>query len=488
MHYSEIIKTLGIEQSNIKGDPEISGVVSDNRKVMPGYAFVCLKGAVFDGHDFASEAIRAGASVIISEKPLANDIPYAVVPDTRAALPKCLSVFYGAPEKSFKYSVGITGTNGKTSTSYMLKHIFEAAGFKTGLIGTMKYLIGDREFECDKSGSFLTTPDPELLFKILATMRDEGVNVLIMEVSSHSLELEKIAGLSFTTGIFTNLTRDHLDFHKTMENYRHAKEKLFTMCEYGLFNNDDPAAADMMKAAPCECITYGINGNEADFTAKNIRFKGAHGVEYELLSKGLIFRMKLPIPGLFTVYNSLAAVSCALNLGISPDIISNALENMDNVCGRIDRIKTDTDFSVFIDFAHTPDALENVLKTIRGFAEQRIITLFGCGGDRDKTKRPIMGKIACDMSDYVIITSDNSRSESKESIISDILAGITDTNTPYKTITSRIEAIHYAIDIAEAGDVILLAGKGHEEYEIDSTGKHPFSERNVVLDYLKLKR
>jgi len=480
---SGVSDRLELVENRLKSSCEVTGVVSDTKKIKKGNVFVCIKGASFDAHEFAADAIRAGACFAVAERPLDESIPHIVVKSTRRALPLLLSSFYGFPEKSFKRVIGITGTNGKTSTSYMLKNIFEAAGYKTGLIGTMKYLVGNEEYKCDKSGAFLTTPDSELLFALMDEMRRKDVDVLIMEVSSHSLALDKVCSMHFDDAIFTNLTVDHLDFHKTMEAYRQAKKKLFAMADTGFFNNDDPSSAEMMKNSPCRCVTYGAKGNEADFTAKNIRLKGAEGIEYELLAQGLIFRIKLPIPGNFSVYNSLAAASCALDCGILPGVIAGALANMEHVRGRIERVPIDAPYSVFIDFAHTPDALENVLNTIKGFAEGRIITLFGCGGDRDKTKRPVMAKIAADMSDFVIVTSDNSRTEEKEAIIKDILVGMENVKTPYVSITDRTEAIKYAMDMAEKDDVILLAGKGHEEYEIDKTGKHPYSEKNIVTEY-----
>lgn len=484
---SEILKKYknNAEVSFCNADCEcgITGITSNSKNIQPGNIFVCLKGAKRDGHDYASEAIEAGACAVVAEHKLDDSIPQIVTDNTRKALPLLLSAFYGEPEKSFKHMIGLTGTNGKTSTSYMLKKIFDEAGYKTGLIGTTKYLIGNEEYKCDETKAFLTTPDPELLFTLFDEMRKAGTEILIMEVSSHSLQLDKLGPVTFDSAIFTNLTRDHLDFHKNFTAYREAKTKLFNISAKGFFNKDDPASAEMMRNSSCSKFTYGIDGNEADFIAKNVTYKGADGIKYEFLSENLIFRITLPIPGRFSVYNSLAAASCAIEFGIDPAVVVKALENMEHVQGRIEKVPTDTDFSVFIDFAHTPDALENVLKTVKGFAEGRVITLFGCGGDRDKTKRPIMAKIASELSDYVIITSDNSRTEEKEAIIADILEGIKGSKTPYISITDRTEAIKYAMDNALPKDTIILAGKGHEEYEIDKTGKHPYSEKNIVMEY-----
>jgi len=484
----DLIKKRVLEKTDISfsnvSSVEITGVTSDSKNIASGNIFVCLKGARFDGHDFAAEAIERGAAMVAAERPLDESIPHIVVPDTRKALPILLSAFYSEPEKSFKHMIGITGTNGKTSTSYMLKRIFEEAGYKTGLIGTMRYLIGDEEYKVDESKAFLTTPDPELLFTLFNEMRSGGVEILIMEVSSHSLQLDKLYGVDFDSGIFTNLTRDHLDFHKTFDAYRDAKAKLFNKCSHGYFNSDDEATKRIMETATCTKVTYGID-SDADIKPFDILLNGAEGIEYSIMYKGERMDISLPIPGRFTVYNSLSAISCALGFGIGKDIICRALSSMSPVGGRIEKVDIDTDFSVFIDFAHTPDALENVLNTVRGFAKGRIITLFGCGGDRDRTKRPIMADVAARLSDKVIVTSDNSRTEDKQRIIDDILQGFDKDYKGYTVIVDRTSAIKHAMDIAQKDDVIILAGKGHEEYEIDITGKHPYSEKNIVIEHSK---
>ncbi len=485
MKLCDLLSGMDVLELHASEELEIGSVLSDSRKVTCGAAFVALQGLTVDGRQWIPSAFEKGAVVAICQKAPETDVPYVLVPDTRKALPLLLSNFYSHPENSFRRIIGITGTNGKTTTSYMLKAIFDLAGHKTGLIGTTKYLVGDEEYPVDSSAAFLTTPDPELLFSLLDAMRSAGVDTVIMEASSHALALNKLEGIPFDIGVFTNLTQDHIDFHKTMEEYQNAKKKLFQVAKIGFFNQDDPSFSSMSDGIRSEVKTYSAHSEKADYFAQEIISHTDKGIAYLMKCPVGLEEMEVSIPGSFTVYNSLAAISVAMECGISPSLIRQALSNMVGVPGRIERIPTDTSYSVFIDFAHTPDALENILNTLRGFTKGKLVTLFGCGGDRDRTKRPIMGRIACEKSDYVIVTSDNSRSERKEDIVEDILQGMRDQNTQYTVIPDRKEAIRYALDRAGEGDVILLAGKGHEEYEIDQTGKHPFSEKNIVLEYMR---
>jgi len=475
----------GIPVLSWGADPEIEAgaVSSDSRKIQPGDVFVCLRGQVFDGRKYVPFAFERGAVLAVAEEIPEGEYPYVIVPDPRAALPMLLSNFYGHPERSFQNLIGITGTNGKTTTSFMLKRIFEEAGHKTGLIGTTKYLVGDREFSVDKQAAFLTTPDPELLYALFDAMRREGCDTVIMETSSHALALRKLVGLPFDFGLFTNLTQDHIDFHKTMEEYLTAKKKLFQMAKVGVFNRDDPSFEKLTENLPCRVVSFGVKKN-ADYRATPLLEHSEKGIRYGVSYGENSFEVKVPIPGDFTEYNSLGALALASQAGIDTAVILRALDKMHEVDGRIQRVPIATDYSVFIDFAHTPDALENILKTLRGFTKGRLITLFGCGGDRDRTKRPIMGEIACKGSDFVIVTSDNSRSERTEDIMAEILQGMENSSCPRKAIPDRADAIRFAMDMARKDDVILLAGKGHEEYEIDQNGKHPFSERRIVLEYI----
>lgn len=483
MKLQELLSNISVLFWNADPETEVSSVSSDSRKIERGAAFVCLKGLKVDGRVWIPQSFEKGAVVAICQEKPETDVPYVLVEDTREALPLLLSNFYDHPEKSFRRIIGITGTNGKTTTSFMMKAIFDKAGCKTGLIGTTKYLVLDEEFPVDAGAALLTTPDPELLFRLFAAMREKGVDTVIMEASSHALALKKLTGVPFDVGVFTNLTQDHIDFHKTMEEYLEAKKGLFRVAKKGIFNCDDPAFRSICENVSSTVITYSAKG-EGDFAAIKLLNHDDKGISYLLRCDGEERVVKVAVPGSFTVYNSLAAIAAAREEGIDWKPILKALSEMNGVKGRIERIPTKTPYSVFIDFAHTPDALENILKNLREFTTGRLITLFGCGGDRDKTKRPIMGSIACRMSDFVIITSDNCRSEKKEDIIADIVAGAKDAGCAYTTITDRTEAICYALDHALAGDVILLAGKGHEEYEIDQNGKHEYSERRIVLEHI----
>ena len=483
MLLERVFSDIEIIKTNTSLDIECCGITENSLRVKDGYVFCALVGEKVDGNKYISSALQNGACLIVSETEPEESVPFVVVKDARATFSKLLSNFYSNPEKSFKYSIGVTGTNGKTSTTIMLKSIFEKAGYKVGLIGTMKYLIGDKEVVLESNGNHLTTPDPENLYKLLSMMRDEGVEALIMEASSHALAMDKLGNIEFDCGIFTNLTRDHLDFHKNFEAYLEAKSKLFDRSKIALINDDDPSAPTLKEKAGEKTRTYSIDNIASDFNAKSVRYNGAVGVDYVFLTLDVIFRIFVGIPGEFTVYNSLAAASCAFLLGIPESTISEGLRDVERVDGRVDRVDIDAPFSVIIDFAHTPDAMDNVLKTVRAFTRERIITVFGCGGDRDRTKRPIMGALAAEKSDYVIVTSDNSRTENREKIIEEILYGIHSRRENIEAISDRTEAIRRAMDIAEAGDVILLLGKGHEEYEIDENGKRPYSERAEVKKY-----
>lgn len=483
MKLQELLSNISVLSWNADPETEVSSVSSDSRKIESGAAFVCLKGLKVDGRVWIPQSFEKGAVVAICQEKPETDVPYVLVEDTREALPLLLSNFYDHPEKSFRRIIGITGTNGKTTTSFMMKAIFDKAGCKTGLIGTTKYLVLDEEFPVDAGAALLTTPDPELLFRLFAAMREKGVDTVIMEASSHALALKKLTGVPFDVGVFTNLTQDHIDFHKTMEEYLEAKKGLFRVAKKGIFNCDDPAFGSISDGVSSTVVTYSAKG-AGDFAAVKVLSHDDKGISYLLSCDGEEREVQVAVPGSFTVYNSLAAIAAARVEGIEWEPILEALSVMNGVKGRIERIPTKTPYSVFIDFAHTPDALENILKNLREFTTGRLITLFGCGGDRDKTKRPIMGAIACRMSDFVIITSDNCRSEKKEDIIADIVAGAKDAGCAYTTITDRTEAICYALDHALPGDVILLAGKGHEEYEIDQNGKHEYSERRIVLEHI----
>ena len=458
-------------------DLEITSVTSDSRNVIEGSAFVCIKGPSVDGHDFAKSAAEQGAAVIICEKDLglSNQV---VVSDTKGIFAEMCAAWFGNPAKSLKI-VGVTGTNGKTSTTYMIKTMLEAAGHKCGLIGTIQNMIGEEIVPAKN-----TTPGIYELNELFAKMRDKGCEYVLMEVSSHALDQGRVSGIEFETAVFTNLTQDHLDYHITMENYLEAKKKLFKMCKTAVVNLDDDYSEKLLDGLECKVITYSASDDNATYTAKNINYR-ADGLEYEFVGYNTIRRMRVKTGGKFTVYNSMAAVICAMELGISLSDISEALAQMEGVKGRAEVYPTGKDFTVIIDYAHTPDGLKNILRAFYGCKRGRLVALFGCGGDRDRTKRPIMGQVACNYADYVIITSDNPRSEEPALIIEDILEGIKETKTPYTVIENRGEAIKFAVENAQKDDIIVLAGKGHETYQILKDGTIHFDEREVLAQALE---
>lgn len=459
---------------------EISDVTCYSEAVKPGGMFICICGTRSDGHDFIDRAVYNRASVIVVQDGClsnaareflhdAESVSYVSVKNTREAEAHIYNNKFGNPVRRLRL-IAVTGTNGKTTTSYMLHSILTEAGYKTSLIGT--------------TTGTLTTPDPDVLYCKLRDMADEGTVYAVLEASSHALFFDKLAPCIFDAGIFTNLTPEHLDFHGTMENYYAAKSKLFEQCRIGIFNYDSEYGQKMYLSAPCDKYYYSAGNDTADFTAKAEVNRGTDGIGYCLLAKNLMFRIFSPIPGKFTVYNTLAAASASLVLGIDPHVIRTAIGRMNGVPGRIQRVPTKRDdIAVFIDYAHTPDALENVLRAVRNFMKtgQHLTVLFGCGGDRDRSKRPVMGSIASRLADFVIITSDNSRSEPPLQIIGEIIKGI-DRERPHIVIESRREAIIYAVKNAQPGEVLLLCGKGHEDYEINAQGRFPFNEADIVTE------
>ena len=465
-----------IECKETLANTEISGITCDSRQVKPGFAFVCIKGAKSDGHDFAERAIESGAAVIIAERDLGlrNQI---VVPDTHAAYADMCANWFGNPAESLKL-LGVTGTNGKTSVTYMMKKILEKAGYKVGLIGTIQNMIGDEIIAAHN-----TTPNAYELNSLFALMKAKGCTYVIMEVSSHALDQSRVYKLNFEAAMFTNLTQDHLDYHITMENYLAAKKKLFRMCKTAVINSDDKYAAELMKDLDCKIVTYSMNDNST-YSAKGVNYRPA-SVDYEFVSDSEIGHIKINTGGKFTVYNSLCTAVCAVEIGIPLSTVAAALLELHGVKGRAEVVPTGKDFTVIIDYAHTPDGLKNILSTFRECKKNRLIAVFGCGGDRDKTKRPIMGNIAAHFSDYAIVTSDNPRTENPSAIIEDILVGMKGAAIPVKVIENRIEAIKFAVSIAKKDDIIVLAGKGHETYQILNTGTIHLDEREVVAEALE---
>lgn len=463
-------------QGNI--DVKVSGIAFNSAEVKPGDVFVCISGFKTDGHIYAKDALEKGAVAIVAEKPLEDTAATVVyVENTRLAFAHMAAEYYEYPFRKFRL-IGITGTNGKTTTTYLVKAILESCGHKVGLIGTNQNMIGDEVIP-----SHHTTPDALELMKLFARMAEENVDSVVMEVSSHSLALDRVAACEFDVGAFTNVTQDHLDFHQTMDNYIQAKAQLFGMCHKGVMNLDDEAFEKISKDSSCDIIRYSAK-QEAQLCAENIEYM-ADGVSFDIVYNGKKAKAELAIPGQFSVYNALTAAGCCIGLGLNLSQITKGLKSASGVKGRIEVVKTSTDYTVIIDYAHTPDGLVNILKTIRGFAKARIITLFGCGGDRDKTKRPQMGKIAGELSDFCVVTSDNPRSEDPTAIIEDILGGIKETNCEYRVIENRFDAIEFALDNAKKDDIILLAGKGHELYQILKDRTIVFDEREIVLKLIE---
>jgi len=470
MRLKDIIKT----DLNI----EINGISYNSKTTKAGDVFVAISGFNVDGHSYALKAQQNGAVCIICEREIEGlTVPAIIVDDTRATLARMSHKFYGEPTKEFKL-VGITGTNGKTTVTYLIKEILEKAGEKVGLIGTNQNMIGSKIIETQH-----TTPESLELAQLFRQMSDEGCGYVVMEVSSHSLELKRVEGCEFEIGAFTNLSQDHLDFHKTMENYLIAKSKLFNMCKYAIINIDDEGGKIIASGTNCDVTTYGINAAiNADISASNIVAQST-GVEFTCLGQ----KIKLGIPGRFSVYNALAAIGICSKLGFSINAMAMALEKATGVKGRIEVVPTGRDFTILIDYAHTPDGLKNVLQSVRAFAEGRVVVLFGCGGDRDTGKRPQMGKIAGELADYCIVTSDNPRTEDPAAIIRDILSGMKEATAEYIVLENRRSAIEYAIKHAKPKDVIVLAGKGHETYQILGSKTIHFDEREIVSEILSDK-
>ena len=469
----------GLEPLEVHADlsREITGICYDSRAVKPGNLFVAICGYDTDGHKYIPMALEKGAACVLCEKAPAEG-EYVRLSDTRRGLALAGANWYGNPAGEMTM-IGITGTNGKTTTTYLVKHILEdCLGAKVGLVGTIQNMIGDEVLHTER-----TTPESLELQALFRHMADAGCTHVVMEVSSHALCLHRVDGVTFDVGVFTNLTQVHLDFHKTMEEYCRAKAMLFARSKVGAVNVDDPWAKEILAHATCPVITYSAKG-QAALEATDIRLE-PHHVAFTAHYQGTETACTLGIPGAFSVYNALSALSAALALGIAPEKAAASLATARGVKGRAEVVPTPgKDYTVLIDYSHTPDSLENILKTVREFARGRVIAVFGCGGDRDPIKRPIMGKIAADLADLVVVTSDNPRTEDPMAIIDQILVGIPKDQTPTTVIENRRQAIRWAMDNAQAGDVIVLAGKGHETYQEIGHEKFHLDEREEVAAHL----
>lgn len=464
-------------------DIDITSVTYDSRKVKDGSVFVCIKGFETDGHKYAKTAVENGAAVVVAQDKIDVGVPVVYVENSRRVMAELACTFYGNPSEQFSL-VGITGTNGKTTITYLIKSILETAGKRVGVIGTNQNIIGDKVLLTKSTTP--TTPNALELQQLFTEMVHYGAEYVVMEVSSHALDLDRVHGCNFDVGVFTNLTQDHLDFHKTMENYLNAKAKLFGLSEKGVVNFDDDGGKKIVNDAKCpDILKTGLEAG-CDLRAENIKIT-ARGSQFDMVYNGKKYPAMVRIPGQFSVYNAICAAGAALQLGIDIDTVIKGLESATGVVGRVEIVPTDTDYTVIIDYAHTPDGLENIIRCVKGFAEGRVITLFGCGGDRDNSKRSVMGEISGQLSDFSIITSDNPRTEDPDGIIDEIEAGMKKTDGEYIRITDRRRAIAYALDTAKAGDVIVLAGKGQETYQIIGKEKFDFDERIEVYKHLKKK-
>ncbi len=489
MKFSDVICCVKILATNINTfDFCFNKIVSDSQSVSYGDIFICKQGTRLDGHDYIKEAIENGAKAVVCERLTEYlksnpKIRYTVVKDTLLAEAKMLYKYAGEPAKGMRL-IAVTGTNGKTSSAYMIKAIFTKAGSKVGMIGTVKNYAGELDITRttqETSQSSMTTPAPNELYALLNDMKECGVDTVVLEASSHALSQKRLDGLHFDIGIFTNLSEDHLDYHKTFKDYRNAKSHLFELCDTAIINTDTDDGKIIYENAKCKKYSYG-KSRDADLVAFDCQTTGK-GVSYCLGFKGTDKNVNLPILGEFSIYNSLGAIACAVVSGINLSIATAALENLSQIPGRLERIEVPDNINLYIDYAHTPDALEKVLLTLKSAIGTKLITLFGCGGDREREKRPIMGRIAANLSDFTIVTEDNSRTEDSDKIISEIVSGI---NTDsYTVIKDRHKAIFYALRNAHNGDTVLLAGKGHEDYEIVGNQRKHFSEKEIIEEYYK---
>ncbi len=478
MKIEEILK--GLTYTVLSGDKsiEINNPQYDSRKIKCGDMFFAIGGFNVDGHNFISKAIENGAKTVVVEKDvtLVEGITFIKVENGRRALAIAASNFYNNPSKKMKV-IGITGTNGKTTSAFMLKGILEAKGYKVGLIGTIANYIGNKEIHTEK-----TTPESLELQQLFKDMVDSDIDYCVMEVSSHSLDLDRVYGIEFSQGIFTNLTQDHLDFHKTFENYFNAKSKLFKICKHSVVNVDDSYGIKLLEKINSRVTTYSIE-KESDLKGTDINLEST-GIIFNLKGNEKTYKVQLPIPGRYNVYNALGCIGAALDEGIDMDTIIESLSKV-TVPGRCENLTLGMNlgFQVIRDYSHTPDSLKNILENLRELTKGKLICIFGCGGDRDRTKRPIMGEIGTELSDIAIITSDNPRSEDPYMILEDIKAGVEKSN--YKLIENRREAIKTALLLGEKDDIIVIAGKGHETYQILKNETIHFDEKEVVLELIE---
>ena len=477
MRLRELLEGMEVISQTISPDTEITHVCVDSRATQKGSLFVAVPGNRCDGGHYARQAVDRGAVCVVCQSELPPDLPWVKVRDARLALSQLACRWYGHPSRQLTM-LGVTGTNGKTTVTYLLRHILQRSGMKTGLIGTVQNIVGEQTLPAQR-----TTPDALQIQQLLSAMTKNGCSHAVMEVSSHALDQHRAEGIDFAVGIFTNLTEDHLDYHGTMGCYCDAKAKLFQMSRMGVCNADDPWTERLLAGASCPSVYYGIH-NPAEVWAEDI-FLHSRSVDFTVCTARTRTPVHLGVPGRFSVYNALGAIAACGELGIPPEECAAALATFPGVAGRMEVVPTPgKPYTLLIDYAHTPDALENVLKTVRGFAQNRVIAVFGCGGDREREKRPLMGHIAGKLADLTIITSDNPRTEEPMAIIRDILPGIAGAEDKYIVEPDRRGAIALAMGRAAAGDVIVLCGKGHETYQEIGDKTIPMDEREIVRSLL----
>lgn len=481
-----------LASSNVHAPPgaatvAIDALCYDSRRAAAGSLFFALPGVKEDGAKFAREAVARGASAIVSQTPLPGcEVPVALVPDARPAMADIARVFHGDPAASLR-CVGITGTNGKTTTAFLVKHLLDSVNLRSGLLGTIRYVVGDESLPATH-----TTPESVDMQDLLARMRDAGNRSVAMEVSSHALVQQRVRGIEWDAAVFTNLTQDHLDYHRTMDAYFDAKALLFdtmfaqkTKRGKAIVNLDDRYGTRLLERFPkaVKPVTYGL-GVKADFRAVSAR-SDVNGTQYQLEAKGRHYLVRMPLVGRFNVYNSLAALAAISSLGLELRAAVKALADAPQVPGRLERVPARRNFSVYVDYAHTDDALTNVLSTLRELGPRRLLVVFGCGGDRDRAKRPLMARAASSLADYAIVTSDNPRTEDPQRIIADILPGLR--GSAHETIVDRRDAIFRAVSLAETGDIVLIAGKGHETYQELNGVRTPFDDVSVARNAIQAK-
>lgn len=488
MKFQTLLCHLYIYQYGKNDNPEITDICTDSRQTVPGSLFVCVRGATVDGHDYAASAVEKGAVAVVSEKPLSLKVPVAVVPDSTRASQILANVFYGHPSKDM-HVVGVTGTNGKTTTTNLIERIFRDSGKKCGLIGTIGMKLAGHPLRIQSSTP--TTPEAVTLQKGMSRMRKEGAKAVVMEVSSHALAQGRVRGVDFNVAVFTNLTRDHLEYHHSMEDYLHAKSLLFSQLgntynnekmKAAVLNADDaPSYSFLRKSTAVQVMTYGIESRFCDVRARQIQLS-AEGTSFRLETPAGEAEIFLQLIGKFNVYNALAAAACGLLSGIELQQIKKSLEAVPGIPGRFERVDEGQPYTVIVDYAHSPDSLQNVLETVQQFARGRVYVVCGCGGDRDKAKRPLMARCAVQYSDGAIFTSDNPRNEDSREIIRDMETGV---DGGYEVIVDRRMAIRAAIARAKRDDIVVIAGKGHETYQIVKGKTYPFDDRYEARQAIK---